>query len=722
MNIEEPGSYTKWRRQLLSALLFCIIGSLINIAGSSIAVRFDLPIFLDSIGTILTAAFGGYLPGIAVGYITNIINGISDITNAYYAVINILLALAAAFFERHGFFKNVFKTVIAVIAFALIGGGLGSILTYCLYGFDMGEGISRDLTEYINANLINNIFFAQLFADLCIDFVDKAITVTIVIMIMRFIPQKLRPLIHFYGWRQAPIRNSEEILSDTTHKTRGLSLQHKILLILSVAIVFIAVSTAGMCFILFHNTIIDEHSSTCKSITSLAATEVDGDKVDEYIKKGTSSKDYLEVKSRLQKIKDSSPNIKYLYIYKIEEDGCHVVFDLDGTDTDGNIIEGSPAGEIVPFDPTFEPYLKSLLNGETIPPIISDDSYGWLLTVYQPIYKSNGECACYAAADISMHQETLDEISFLAKCVSLFFAFFILILAIGMWLARYNVILPINTMSLAAEDFAFTTKNEREESVKRFNNLDIRTGDEIERLYTSFAKTIADTNGYIVDIQNQSNVIGKMQNGLIMVLADIVESRDKCTGDHIKKTAAYVKIIIDQLRKNGDYLDILTDEYRDNVVHSAPLHDIGKIKVPDSILNKPGKLTDEEFEVMKQHTTAGKEIIEDAITLVDESGYLSEAKDLAAYHHEKWNGKGYPEGLAGEDIPLSARIMAVADVFDALLSKRSYKEPFTFEKALSIIEEGSGTHFEPTIVKAFVDARDEVRKIAEMNMSKEYRF
>ncbi|MBR1442242.1 MAG: HD domain-containing protein [Firmicutes bacterium] len=721
MNIEEPDNYTKWKRQPLSALLFCIIGSLINIAGSSIAVRFDLPIFLDSAGTILTAAFGGYLPGIAVGYITNVINGISDITNAYYAVINILLALAAAFFERHGFFRNFFKILIAVFVFALIGGGIGSILTYCLYGFNFGEGISAPFAIYIHDNLIENVFFAQLLADLFVDFIDKAITVTLVIITMRLMPQKLRPLIHFYGWRQTPIKDSEETLIDS-HKTRGLSLQHKILLILSIAIVVIAVSTVGMCFILFHNAIIDEHSDTCKSIASLAATTIDGNKVDDYIGNGESSDDYLKIKSQLQAIKESSPNIKYLYVYKIEKDGCHVVFDLDSTDSYGNISAGSSPGDVIPFDPSFEPYLDLLLKGENIPPIISDDSYGWLLTVYQPIYNSDGKCACYAAADISMHQETLDEISFLAKCISLFFAFFILILAIGLWLARYNVILPINTMSLAAEEFAFTSENEREESVKKFNALDIRTGDEIERLYNSFAKTIQDTNGYIMDIQNQSNVISKMQNGLIMVLADIVESRDKCTGDHIKKTAAYVKIIIDQLRINGDYTDVLTDEYRDNVVHSAPLHDIGKIKVPDSILNKPGKLTDEEFEVMKQHTTAGKEIIEDAITLVDESGYLTEAKDLAAYHHEKWNGKGYPEGLAGEEIPLSARIMAVADVFDALLSKRSYKEPFTFEKALSIIEEGSGTHFEPTIVKAFVDAQNEVRKIAEMNISKEYHF
>jgi HD-GYP domain-containing protein (c-di-GMP phosphodiesterase class II) len=172
---------------------------------------------------------------------------------------------------------------------------------------------------------------------------------------------------------------------------------------------------------------------------------------------------------------------------------------------------------------------------------------------------------------------------------------------------------------------------------------------------------------------------------------------------------------MDQMRKDGAYTDQLTDEFCEDVVNSAPLHDIGKIQVPDAILNKPGKLTDEEFDIMKTHAAAGGEIIDQAIAAVSEedSGYLKEARNLAAYHHEKWNGKGYPDGLSGEEIPLSARIMAVADVFDALVSKRSYKDGFPFEKAVGIIEEGSGSHFDPKIVDSFLKAQDEIRAVAE---------
>ncbi|MBO5560717.1 MAG: HD domain-containing protein [Firmicutes bacterium] len=705
----------KWRKQPLSAVLFCIIGALINIAGSSIAVRFKLPVFLDSIGTILTAAFGGYLPGIAVGYLTNVINGISDITNAYYAVINVLLAVLAAFFEKKGYFKKISTTVFAILCFAVVGGGLGSILTYYIYGFNIGEGISAPFATYIYDNLIHSIFFAQLLADMAIDVIDKTITVVIVLIIMHLIPKSLRPLIHFYGWQQTPLSDDERA-KVSSQNTRGLSLQHKIMIIISAAILFIASCTVGISFVLYHKAIIAEYSSTCESVAALAVSVVDGNRVDEFLEKGTDAHGYGQTLERLYAIKKANDHIKFLYVYKIEENGCTVVFDLESKDENGNVIEPSSPGDKIDFDPTFMKYVPKLLRGEEIPAVISNDSYGWLLTFYKPVYDRYNNCVCYAAADISMNHITLDEISFLVRSVSLFFAFYFLIIAIGLWLAEYNVILPINTMSSAAEDFAFNTEMEREKSVSRFKSLGINTGDEIERLYNSFSKTIAETDEYIEDIQNKGKLIAKMQNGLILVLADIVESRDKCTGDHIKKTAAYTRIIMDHLREMGKYTAILTDEYIEDVVNSAPLHDIGKIKIPDSILNTPGKLTDEEFDIMKTHTTAGAEIIDGAMELVSESGYLKEAKNLAYYHHEKWNGKGYPKGLKETEIPLSARIMAVADVFDALVSRRSYKEPFTFEKAMSIIIEGSGNHFEPDIVDAFVAAKDEVRTVAEMNM------
>jgi response regulator RpfG family c-di-GMP phosphodiesterase len=361
----------------------------------------------------------------------------------------------------------------------------------------------------------------------------------------------------------------------------------------------------------------------------------------------------------------------------------------------------------------FADYLPALLAGEEIEPVESNETYGWLLTLYRPIRNSEGVTQCYAAVDLNMNHITVDGYRFLAKVLALFLGFFVIVMTVALWLAEYNVIQPINSMAQTASRFAFDSEEARVEALGSIRYLDIHTDDEIENLYDAMVKTTEDMLSNIAHMQGQNEKISKLQNGLIMVLADMVESRDENTGDHVRKTAAYVNLIAQELRKAHIYEDQLTDEFIRDVVNSAPLHDVGKIHIPDAILNKPGKLTDEEFEKMKTHTTAGSDIITKAMSMVSDtsSSYLEEARNLAHYHHEKWNGKGYPEGLKGEEIPLSARIMAVADVFDALVSRRSYKDPFPFEKAMDIIREGSGSHFDPNIAEVFIKASDEVRGI-----------
>ena len=175
--------------------------------------------------------------------------------------------------------------------------------------------------------------------------------------------------------------------------------------------------------------------------------------------------------------------------------------------------------------------------------------------------------------------------------------------------------------------------------------------------------------------------------------------------------------ICDELIKEGKFSDILDEDFKNNIVSSAPMHDIGKIKVSDTILNKPGKFEPWEYEIMKTHAEEGAKIIHTVKKTVEneelKENYLGEAENMAHYHHEKWNGQGYPCGLKGEEIPLSARIMAVADVFDALVAVRVYKPAMPFEKAVSIIKEGSGEHFDPDVVEAFVNAEEKIRAVTD---------
>jgi len=211
-------------------------------------------------------------------------------------------------------------------------------------------------------------------------------------------------------------------------------------------------------------------------------------------------------------------------------------------------------------------------------------------------------------------------------------------------------------------------------------------------------------------IRERTQQLISLKNGIVYTMADLVENRDKNTGGHIDRTSIYVEILIDAMIEQGVYTDEILGWDLESVISSARLHDIGKIVIPDSILNKPGSLTDEEFDIMKSHSAEGGRIIDKAIARTGDAEFLYNAKKIAAYHHERWNGTGYPYKLSGTDIPLQGRIMAVVDVYDALVSERPYKKPFTHEKALEIIMEDSGKHFDPLIADVFKSIESQIKQ------------
>lgn len=215
-------------------------------------------------------------------------------------------------------------------------------------------------------------------------------------------------------------------------------------------------------------------------------------------------------------------------------------------------------------------------------------------------------------------------------------------------------------------------------------------------------------------VKERTHEVFLTQNITIYALASLAETRDNETGNHIRRTQHYVKTLAIELSKNGYHTDELTDENIDLLFRSAPLHDIGKVGIPDRILLKPGKLTDEEFEIMKSHAVLGAQALMQAQKAVGEEDttFLRYARQISESHHEKWDGTGYPYALSGKDIPISGRIMAVADVYDALISERVYKPAFSHNKAKSIILDSSGTHFDPKVVQAFIDTEDAFKSIA----------
>lgn len=220
---------------------------------------------------------------------------------------------------------------------------------------------------------------------------------------------------------------------------------------------------------------------------------------------------------------------------------------------------------------------------------------------------------------------------------------------------------------------------------------------ELDDFRQNLAEKLEEKTKHIIDIQRM----------IVMGMATMVESRDNSTGGHIKRTSAVVEILAKKLLETQPEF---SKEFLDMVIRSAPMHDFGKITVNDAILRKQGKFTSEEYKEMKKHSAQGAKVVRQILEGIEEQGFVDIAVNIAHYHHEKWNGLGYPEGLSGEQIPVEARIMALADVFDALVSKRCYKEAFSYDKAFSIIENDLGSHFDPVIGKIFITCRSELEE------------
>lgn len=225
---------------------------------------------------------------------------------------------------------------------------------------------------------------------------------------------------------------------------------------------------------------------------------------------------------------------------------------------------------------------------------------------------------------------------------------------------------------------------------------------------------LRDNNTFLTaEVERRTAEISALQDVTVIAMASLAETRDNETGNHIRRTQRYVEVLAKELKYHPKFSSYLTDDQIQVLVRSAPLHDIGKVGIPDNILLKPGKLSVDEFEIMKTHTTIGHDAIASAEAAMPfESSFLQCAREIALSHQEKWDGSGYPKGLSGDAIPIAARLMAVADVFDALISRRPYKEPMSSTQAMSFILQGAGSHFDPEIVTAFKSVADQFQTIA----------
>ena len=333
---------TKARKYFLFQLAFFGAAVVINFVLPRTASYFHIPLYLDNVGTLLAAVLGGYLPGIFVGYLNNIINMQGNPGNAYYVVLSTMIAAMGSYLGMKGYFKKFTKALLTIPVFAFIGGVLGSILTFLLYGYGMGEGISAPFARALLDNGTLNVFWAQMISDIVIDLIDKAITVILVFFLIRLIPEDIRPNLWLTGWRQAPL-SEEARLKARKNATRSFSLRAKIITIISVIMFCVAVVTTIISYILYQNFAREQYTYTCRSAAKLAADLVDAERIDEYMEMDRSAPAYRMVENRLESIRNGNPDIEFIYVYKFMDDGVHVVLDLDTPEVKaqdpGDVIE-----------------------------------------------------------------------------------------------------------------------------------------------------------------------------------------------------------------------------------------------------------------------------------------------------------------------------------------------------------------------------------------------
>ena len=602
-------------------------------------------------------------------------------------------------------FKKISRILIYIVSVAFVSGTVITLLNWNLLD---GATVARnsEATELFAASIGGNLFVAYYSYTILENVLDKGISAFVTALILLLLPDSVHDRIESGNWKQKPL-SSEEIdeLKHWGKDGRKSMGNRTTAIVISTSLLLIAV-TGWIGFSLYFNNTKEEKTVDALNALRLSAEVIDPEKINDYIAAGEGAEGYLETQELLRKIKNSSQDVETMFFVKFENNAGRRIFNLDG---DG--AETIPVK--IEYDEEFKEHLPAFLAGENIEPLEHGSINHWTRSIFYPIKDNNGRVVCYGVADVSITNMQEYMKSFSIKALFILLGFFILVIAHNLWVTNVTMVYPIRSMAKCVDDFSNLgyEQEQLDQNVRNIRALEIETHDEVEQLYDSICTMTLNLAEQMRDLRRLSDTTAKMQDGLIITMADMVENRDSDTGEHIQKTSAYVKIIVEGLQKKGYYASKINAKFISDVIRSAPLHDIGKINIPDAVLNKPGKLTDEEYEIIKTHTVAGKKIMEDAISTVKGENYLKEARNMAAYHHERWDGNGYPDGLHGEVIPLSARIMAVADVFDALTSARVYKPAFSLEKALTIIKEGSGTQFDPKCVEVFMDNLPEVKVI-----------
>lgn len=433
-----------------------------------------------------------------------------------------------------------------------------------------------------------------------------------------------------------------------------------------------------------------------KNCAKIASNLLYNAPVDEFLTKGKNNS-YDTYFSQLAVICKNF-NLRYLYVYipNFQNNKLTAIFDMAGRPGDSSKVW--KLGEVI--DWKFSSQERSAFYGLDNNTLIElNDDYGHVITLYVPVLNNKNKVIALMGVDFDYDEYKHKIItSFARGLIFMFLCMFTIYFLLVIYL-RQIIVKPIALISSRMNNFI-------KDGVTTIEPISLESGDELESMAESFNQMASDINSYVKQISD-------MQMETIFSLAKLAQSRDDDTGKHLERVQQYCHVLAKKLSENSPYSDQIDEQFIINVVNASILHDIGKVAISDLILLKPGKLTDEEFAEMKKHTTLGAQTLNEVHSKFGHNDFIKIGTLMANYHHERWDGRGYPQGLKGEEIPLAARIMAIADVYDALGTKRVYKDAFPQEKCIAIIVEGRGTQFDPVIVDAFIETVDEFYKIRE---------
>ena len=607
--------------------LICLGGLILNLVGSAAAKIFDLPIYLDTSGTIFIAALGGYVPGIAVGFFTNLLKSFVEPSEMYFCSVNVFVAIFTAFFARRGFFDSFAKLLIIVPSLTVMSGTLDLFIA-----------------DFLNStNFLNSVndFESGYVPNLFTEFLDKTFAVVLAFVLFKLTPAPIKKSFRELGQRQAPLSEEmKRVVSEQSYLTA--SLRTKTLAILMLSSLFASASIALISYLLFKNAAVDDRIKMVDGMVTVAVSEINPYRVDNFIKFGREAPGYKETEEKLYAIKNSATDARYLYVYKILEDGCHVVFDLNAA-----YVEADKPGQVVELEEGLKIYRDDLLAGRPVPPIITDDEYGYLLTLLKPVYDGAGRCQCYVAVDFSMDPLVDYTHAFFIKLLALFAGCFVFIFALGRSVVENNVILPVNSIAYCAGNFSYDSAAARAKNIDSIKSLKIHTGDEIENLYRALLRTTENFLRYLEHLQRAKVQVADMR---VKVFAmDEIAHKDSLTG--VKNKTAYTEEIAELDKKisagNANFCIIMVDVNFLKRVNDTYGHEIG-----NTYLKNACRLTCAVFGAENVYRVGGDEFV-----VILENEKVSLSKYFVAQFKSEMEHK-----LSNESLALWEKVSAAVGV------------------------------------------------------------